>query len=156
MPHTVPNSPTKGAVLPTDARKVRPDSRRLDVPLISWRSVRVTSSLRSIDAASEVSGCSDAACHARSASGANTPSGSDARSVAIASSIERAAQKRSSAARAPLRRRHALQAFDRMKYQLSTDMTSSMYATECVTASPASQKCIKPKFCSFIVFSSRA
>src|SRR5690606_29533527 len=53
-------------------------------------------------------------------------------------------QKRSSAARAPLRSRHARQAFDRMKYQLITDIASSTYATKCVTASPASQTCASP------------
>ena len=79
----MPNRPTNGAVLPTDASSVRPLSRRAETWLISWRRLRVTTSLRSTEVPSDDSGLSAAALRAFSASGANTPSLSAACSVAI-------------------------------------------------------------------------
>ena len=44
MPHTVPNRPTNGAVLPTEASTVRPDSRRAVSSSITRRIARVRNS----------------------------------------------------------------------------------------------------------------
>src|SRR5438046_2943868 len=101
MPQTVPNRPMNGAVEPTEASRVRPSSSREETRLISWRRVRVMSSLGSVVALSEAE---DPACARRlaastlcTASGVYTLSLSTLLTTAIASVRVGAFQKPSSA-----------------------------------------------------------
>ncbi len=125
MPHTVPSSPTKGAVLPTEASSTCANSSRRCDALSARRSALSTRSPRSTRASNAPGISTSAAWSAASASGEKTRSRSARLSAATPSASVGACQKRAIARVARRFARTSTQLLTIRKHQLATDIANS-------------------------------
>src|SRR5687768_6813807 len=147
MPHTVPKSPTKGAVAPTEASTVRPLSSRACAATVDCCSVRPMNSLALTAIPippADLSSHACAACTASAATSANAPVGSRARIASSAWAREPASQNAFIASVPEARARNCPMALPTMMYQVATDISSKTIATPCATVSDCAQKWASP------------
>src|SRR3954468_369954 len=132
--HTVPNRPTNGAVEPTEASTVSPDSRRAVSSSITRRMARVRNSASPLLRAAS-------ACQARCANGSSGWRSSSCDSTAA---IDGAFQNPS---RKPVLRRRSKSTVSDLvtiRYQLRSDITSSTARIALATESVCARNWVKP------------